>query len=612
MAIADKLRGLPNGPGCYLHRDGDGRVIYIGKAKNLRNRVRSYFQDGRGDDMRMRDLVVRIEDFDYIATDTESEALILETNLIKQHKPPFNVLLKDDKQYPHIKVTNEPFPRAIVVRRIARDGAAYFGPFLPASRARQAVDLVNRLFMLRTCQIEIDGRLDRPCLEYHIKRCLGPCVKGLCTKAEYDEAVADVKALLSGHGDSVAASLRERMAAAAEELRYEVAARYRDQIRTVERLAERQKIMQLADSDIDIFGCVREGPRLALMLFTMREGMVVGKREFYWEDIDEPFELGSFLGAALAQYYTGADYAPAEIHVAAEPVDREMLEEFLRQRRGARVRIRVPKRGDARRLLELVTKNARLKFEQRFRLRHVDGAKVLADLQEALELSHLPRRIECFDISHLQGAETVASMVVCLDGQMCPSEYRKFRIRTVEGIDDFASMYEVVHRRYGRLLNDGGELPKLVMIDGGKGQLSAAARALRDLELEALPVVALAKREETLFLKGREDEPIRLEAGDAGLRLVQHIRDEAHRFAVTYHRKRRELRDFHSAIQEIPGVGPKKRDKLLRDFGSLQRVAEASVEELEPFVGRALAQRILEYLRRGDTSAYLAEPIEDL
>src|ERR1051325_7215762 len=462
MTIEEKLKILPSLPGCYLHKDARGKIIYIGKAKSLRNRVRSYFQSSRSHDAKTRELVSRIVDFDYIVTDTEAEALILESNLIKKHRPRYNVLLKDDKQYPHIKITSEPFPRAVLVRRIVRDGANYYGPYLPSSLAYQALELINKYFMLRTCQIEIDGKLDRPCLEYHIKRCLGPCVRGLCTKEEYGEAVSDVKALLAGKGDDLVASLEERMQRASEEMRYEQAAKYRDQIKTIGRLAEQQKMMLLSESDIDIFGFYREGPQLALTLFTMREGKIVGKREFFFEEIEEPFNPGLFLGQALSQYYAGSDYAPGEVHVPADFEDRELLERALREKRGHKVRTGAPERGNARGLVELVTQNARLKFDQRFRVRRPDGDKLVADLQDLLELPEAPRRIECFDISHIQGAETVASMVVAIDGEMRPAEYRKFKIKTVQGIDDFASMFEVVYRRYARVLSEKQPLPNLV------------------------------------------------------------------------------------------------------------------------------------------------------
>ena len=595
MTLSEKLATLPSEPGCYVYRDKTNRVIYVGKAKNLRNRVRTYFQGRRAADIKVTDLVARVADLELFVTDNEIEALALECNLIKKHKPVFNVLLRDDKQYPHIKITSEPAPRAIIARKILKDGARYFGPFLPTSLAHQTLDLINRNFQLRTCSMAIDGKAERPCLEYHIKRCLGPCVKQLCTIEHYDEAVRDVELLMQGRTTDLESSLRDRMERASTELRYEEAARYRDQLRTIERLNEQQKMMTISGEDIDIFGYHRESKLLALSLFTMRAGRIVGKREFYWEDIEDPFDPSVFFGQTLKQYYTGGDYAPGEAYVPVDFEDRELLEQYLTSQRGRRVHIFIPQRGQKRDLIDLVEKNARLNFEQRFRIQRPDTQKILQELQDVLELPSLPVRIESFDISNIQGAENVASMVVCEDGVMKKSDYRKFKVRSVEGeADDFKSMYEVVGRRYSRLLRETRELPNLVLIDGGKGQLAAAAAALHEIGLEALPAAAIAKREELLFVKGRE-EPIRLDHHSPVLHLVQMIRDETHRFAVTYHRKRREMRDFKSELTTIPGVGPKLKARLLRNFGSLRRVSQASAAELSPFVGERQAERIVEH-----------------
>jgi excinuclease ABC subunit C len=446
--------------------------------------------------------------------------------------------------------------------------------------------------------MEIDGRADRPCLEYHIKRCLGPCVKELCSLEQYDEAVRDVELLLQGKAAVLETDLKERMMSASDELRFEAAARYRDQLRTIEKLGQQQKMMNVSDEDVDTFGYFREGRQLALSLFTMREGKIVGKREFFWEDVSDPFDPGAFIGQALKQYYTVGDYAPGEVHVPVDFEDRELLEEYLSEKRGRRVHIIVPQKGVKRDLIDLVEKNARLNFDQRFRIQRPDAQRILQELQEALELPELPERIESFDISNIQGAENVASMVVCEHGEMKKSDYRKFKIRSVEGrADDFQSMYEVVGRRYSRLLREDRPLPNLVLIDGGKGQLAAAARALHELGLEALPTAAIAKREELLFVKGR-DEPVRLDHHSPVLHLIQMIRDETHRFAVTYHRKRRAMRDFQSELTSIPGVGEKLKQRLLRNFGSLKRVSEASFAELKPFVGARQAERILDHFGR--------------
>ena len=593
MTLAEKLANLPSQPGCYLYRDKQNKILYVGKAKNLRNRVRQYFKESP--DVRLHDLVSRIADVELFVTDNEIEALALESNLIKRHKPRFNVLLKDDKQYPHIKVTGEVAPRATIARKILKDGARYYGPYLPVGLAWQTLDLINKNFQLRTCTMQIDGKADRPCLEYHIRRCLGPCVKSLCSIEQYNEAVRDVDLLLQGKTVDLEAELKDRMMCASEELRFEAAAKYRDQLKTIDRLGQQQKMMTISGGDIDAFGYYREGSQLALSLFTMREGKVVGKREFYWEDLAEPFDPAAFIGEPLKQYYTSGDYAPGEIYVPVDFEDRELLEEFLASRRGRRVHITSPRRGVKRDLIDLVEKNARLNFDQRFRAQRPDMSKVLQELQEILELPEVPDRIESFDISNIQGAENVASMVVCEDGVMKKSDYRKFKVRSVEGrADDFQSMYEVVGRRYARLLREEKVLPKLVLIDGGKGQLAAAARALHELGLEALPTASIAKREELLFLKGR-DEPIRIDHHSPVLHLIQMVRDETHRFAVTYHRKRRVMRDLKSELTSIPGVGDKLKSRLLRNFGSLKRVSEATVAELSPFVGPRQAQRIVEH-----------------
>lgn len=622
LTLEEKLKNLPTSPGVYLHKDEGGKIIYVGKAKNLRNRVRSYFQSGRGHDLKTRELVRRIRDLEFIVTDTEVEALVLESNLIKQHKPRYNVLLKDDKQYPHLKLTiSEAFPRVMITRRIQRDGSLYFGPFLPASLARRTIDLINRTFQLRTCDIEIDGKLPRPCLEYHIKRCLGPCVKDLCKPDEYAEAVRDVRMFLEGKNKELADEYGERMQRASDDMRFEMAAKYRDLRKTVLAVSEQQKMAVTQDLDVDIFGFYREGSRLALQLFTMREGKIVGRREFFWEDLasddspDAPFDTSAFLSDVLTQYYS-TDYVPREVHVPADFEDRELLEKALTERKGRRVRILDPQRGQKREMIELVEKNAQIAFEQRFRVLKPDMERVLEELQEVLELPRFPARIESFDVSNISGAENVAAMVVCENGKMNRQEYRKFRIKSVEGSNDPASMREAVFRRYRRQLDEGNPLPDLVMIDGGKAQLGAAASAMRELDLEAIPMVGVVKPPRRhndvshLLMKGREHEPIYLDSHSPVLRLIQMIRDETHRTAVTYHRKRRELRDFTSELTAIPGVGEKRKNKLLRNLGSISKVAEASVEQLSPFVGRKAAEDIVEHFRRQRLAAGITDSPE--
>jgi excinuclease ABC subunit C len=614
VPLEEKLKEIPTSSGVYLHKDAAGKVIYVGKAKNLRSRVRSYFR-ARPFDRKTDALVGQISDFEFIVTDNEVEALILEATLVKQYKPRYNIKLQDDKSYPHLKLTiNEPFPKVVITRRVQKDGALYFGPFLPASLARRTIDLINRTFQLRTCDIEIDGKAPRPCLEYHIKRCLGPCVKGLCTPEQYQEAVRDVRLLLEGRNRELADALEVRMLEASDDLRYELAAKYRDLRKTVIRLSEQQKMATTSESDVDIFGYYREGQKLALQLFTMREGNIVGRREFFWEDLSEDaFDPADFLSEVLAQYYA-SDYVPREIYVPVDFNDRELLEKALSKRRGRRVRIEAPQRGEKRDMIDLVEKNAKLAFEQRFRVLKPDMKRVLEELQETLELPHFPARIESFDISHIQGAENVAGMVVCDNGKMNRAEYRKFRIRSVEGANDVASMREVVTRRYRRLLDEGKPLPDLIMIDGGKGQLNGAAEAMSELGLEAIPMVGIVKPPQRhndvayLLMKGREDEPIYLDSHSLILRLLQMIRDETHRFAVTYHRKRRELRDFTSELTAIPGVGDKRKGRLLRHFGSIQRISRAGVSELTPFVGRKTAEEIAEHFER---QRLLAQPAEN-
>lgn len=604
MTLAEKLKEIPRSAGVYLYKDAAGKTIYIGKAKNLRSRVRSYFQ-ARPFDRKTDALVSNIADVEFIVTDNEVEALILEATLAKKHKPRYNVNLKDDKSYPHLKLTvNEPFPKVVITRRIQRDGALYFGPFLPASMARKTIDLINRTFQLRTCDIEIDGKAPRPCLEYHIKRCLGPCVKGLCTKEQYQEAVRDVRLLLEGRNHELADTLAARMGQASDELRYEMAAKYRDLRKTVIKLSEQQKMATSPERDVDIFGYYREDQRLALQLFTMREGHIVGRREFFWEDLSpDEFDPAEFLSEVLAQYYSN-DYVPREIHVPVDFADRVLLEQALTKTRGRRVKVIYSQRGEKRDLIDLAEKNAKLAFEQRFRILKPDMKLVLEELQETLELPRFPARIESFDISHIQGAENVAGMVVCENGKMNRSEYRKFRIRTVEGANDVASMKETVFRRYRRVLDEGKPLPDLIMIDGGKAQLNAASEAMRELNLDALPMVGIVKPPRRhnevayLLMKGREHEPVYLDSHSLILRLLQMIRDETHRFAVTYHRKRRELRDFTSELTAIPGVGEKRKGRLLRHFGSIQRVAKANPSELAPFVGQKTAQEISEHFAR--------------
>ena len=591
--VEAKLKQIPQGPGVYLYRDAGGQTIYVGKAKSLRNRVRTYFQDSRDLDERKDQMMDAIEDLEFIMTDTEGEALALENNLIKQHKPKYNILLRDDKTYPFIKLTaNEPFPRAIITRRVRKDGALYFGPFFPAGLARKTLKLIERYFLIRNCNITIDGKRPRPCLQYYIHRCLGPCVDGLTSFAQYQEAVKDVKLLLEGRNSDLIKRLEAKMEEAAAGEQYEMAAHYRDAIETMETLAERQKMAVMGYDDIDIFGYHQEENMVAVSIFHMRGGRVVDKREVFWED-QGSFDPGEFFGSVLKQYYVDAPFIPVEVHVPADFEDRALLEEWLSGRRGRKVEIRTPQRGGKREMMELVNRNARLSFLQRFRAAAPSPAAISKEVEEALDLEKPPRRIECFDISNLQGSDVVASMVVWEDGRMKKSDYRRFIIRSLSGLpDDFQSMREVVTRRYKRVQEEGLGMPDLILIDGGIGQLHAAQSALDELNIVDQTLASIAKREEIIYVAGREDEPIVLERRSPVLRLIQQIRDESHRFAINFHRERRGRRTITSELAEIQGVGLKTTQKLLTHFGSVAKIREATVEDLQGVVTKPQAEAV--------------------
>ena len=605
MDLYQKIRTIPTNPGVYLYKNAEGEVIYVGKAKNLRARVRSYFGEGAAENAKTGSLLREAVDIEYIVVGNEREALALENNLIKQNQPRYNVLLRDDKTYPYIKLTPEKFPRVYVTRKMNKDGASYFGPYLPSSLAYRVLDLIHRSFQLPSCSIDMTRDHPRPCLQYHIKRCLGPCVKGLVTPERYGEAVKDARLLLEGRGGELTASLRERMDVAASETRFEAAARYRDQIVTIEQLGEKQRMDRAHGDDTDLMGYHYENHLLAVNLFHMREGRVLGRREYFWEDLPEMedaegFQVGEFFSALLKQRYLDAHYIPRQIAVPVDFDDREALEDILSERRGHRVHIEVPLRGEKRALIDFAGSNARQSYDQRFRVMKPKLEAMRENLQETFLLAEPPRRIECFDISHIQGTETVASMVVWEDGKMKKSDYRKFQIKTVEGIDDFKSMYEVVTRRYRRLQDEKKPLPSLVMIDGGIGQLRAAARALEELGLAAQPVASIAKREELLYLYGHEDEAIRLDRHSPVLLLIQQIRDEAHRFAITFHRKRRQMRDRSTELREVPGIGETTTRRLLQHFGSLRAVQQADLAALGSVVTSKQAQAILDFFHKDD------------
>ena len=588
-----KLNRIPPGPGVYLYKDKTNQAVYVGKAKSLRNRVRTYFQLSRDLDQRMDQMMDAIEDVEFIMTDTEGEALALENNLIKQYKPKYNILLRDDKTYPYIKLTvNEPFPRAVITRRVRKDGALYFGPFFPAGLARKSLKLIERYFLIRNCNIQIDGKRPRPCLQYYIHRCVGPCVEGNTTYEQYQEAVKDVKLFLEGRNDDLIKRLRVKMEQASTNEEFELAAHYRDAVDTMEALAERQKMAVLGYDDIDIFGYHQDENMVSVSIFHMRGGRVVDKKELFWEDQDN-FDAGEFFQSVLKQYYVEAPFIPIEIHVPIDFEDRVLLEEWLSTRRGRKVEIRTPQRGAKREMMDLVNRNARLSFLQRFRAAMPSPATISKEVEEVLDLEKPPRRIECFDISNLQGSDVVASMVVWEDGHMKKSDYRRFIIRSLSGLpDDFQSMREVVTRRYKRIQDEALSMPDLVLIDGGLGQLHAAQSALDSLNIVDQSLASIAKKEEIIYIAGREDEPVILERRSPVLRLIQQIRDESHRFAINFHRQRRGRRMLSSELCEIEGIGLKTTQRLLTHFGSLAKIKEATVEDLQSVVKRPQAEAV--------------------
>ncbi len=655
MDLLQKIRTIPTEPGVYLYKNAEGEVIYVGKAKNLRSRVSSYFHEGRWEDAKTGTLVREAVDVEYIVVANNKEALALENNLIKQRKPRFNILLRDDKTYPYVKLTlGERWPRVYVTRRLRKDGSEYYGPYFPANLAYRIVDLIHRNFLIPSCKVDLTRFHARPCLQYYIKRCLGPCVQDLTTPEIYQEAVHDVKMFLEGRPTDLARSLRSRMEQAAASEQYERAARYRDLISTVEQLQERQRIAAAEGDDADVFGYHYENGMLAVNLFHMRGGKMVDRREFFWEDLPEfavaesgdaasvsqsegflqpvasidatekyidpsarkqrgpqddrvlgsVFHPGEFFSALLKQVYIGQPYVPRNLYVPVAFEDCPELEELLSEQetgksaRPIRVHIVVPQRGDKRSLIDLAGNNAKQSYDQRFRVLKPNARKIQEELQEVVGLPELPKRIECFDISHIQGAETVASMVVWEDGQMKKADYRKFIIRTVQGVDDFASMREVVTRRYKRVQEEEKPMPSLVLIDGGLGQLHAAAEALESIQIINEPLAAIAKREEILYVYGQEKEPVALDHHSPVLHLIQMIRDEAHRFAVTFHRKRRQMRDRATELLEIPGVGTSTTRRLLEHFGSVQAVKQADAAALSAVVTRVQAEAIRNHFQK--------------
>jgi excinuclease ABC subunit C len=649
MDLRDKIRTLPAKPGVYLYHNAEGEVIYVGKAKDLRARVRSYFLESAQADAKTGSLMREAVDLEYILVASEQEALALENNLIKERQPRFNVLLRDDKTYPYVKLTlADRFPKVFVTRRVRKDGSAYFGPYFPGSLAYRIVELVHRAFLLPSCKVDLSRYHPRPCLQYHIHRCLGPCVEALTTPQLYSEAVRDAQLLLSGHAEELAHSLQQRMQAAAAAERFELAARYRDMLSTVDQLQTKQRVATTSDDDADVFGFHYEDGRLAVNLFHMRSGRIVDRNAFFWEDlpefpeveerteagaednsrtdaatvrpttkttgdtaplatpngaapsIAEGFHPGAFFSALLKQRYIDQQYIPRSIYVPVDFPDRAALTALLGERCGHKVELTVPLRGEKRALVDLAGQNAKQSYDQRFRVLQPNARAIQAALQDALDLPDLPQRIECFDISHIQGAETVASLVVWEKGAMRKTDYRKFQVKTVSGVDDFASMREVLLRRYKRLQEEKRPMPSLVLIDGGVGQLHAAASALEALGLTSQPLASIAKREEVLYVYGQEETPVVLDRRSPVLHLVQRIRDESHRFAITYHRKRREMRDRDSELLHVPGVGARTRIRLIEHFGSLHAVQTASLEALTAVVPAKVASAILAHFHPSD------------
>jgi len=614
--VRTQVETFPHKPGIYLMRDVAGTVIYVGKAVDLRNRVRSYFHPSAWEYSKVRALVAEVADLDFIVTDSELEALILEANLIKEHRPRYNVRLKDDKHYPYIKVTwADPFPKVLITRRMEQDGGRYFGPFTSTPAVYQTLDLLRKSFPYLTCDREITGRDARPCLYYDIKLCLGPCI-GAATQEEYRAMVRGLVRFLEGHGEEVIADMEKRMRAAADALDFEQAATLRDQLQAVQHIVERQKVVSSAGADQDVIAFAREEGDACVQVFFIRGGKLLGREYFVLEGAQDE-DGQEVIAAFLKQFYEEAAYVPPEVLLPQQIEEALIIEQWLKQKRGAKVVLHVPQRGQKRELVALAAENATETLSALRAQWQADAHKheqALAELQQALGLSQSPARIECYDISTTQGTEIVGSMVVFVQGVPRKSEYRHFIVRSVQGQDDYASMQEVLQRRFRRWqmatsdLSPGGgtkgdikgwaKLPGLLIVDGGRGQLGVAVEVLQEFDLlERVPVVGLAKQREEIFLPGRV-EPVLLPPRSQGLFLVQAVRDEAHRFAITHHRARRQRMGVASQLDSIPGVGPARRKALLKAFGSLDAIRAATVQQLAavPGIPRTVAVAIKEHL----------------
>lgn len=594
-----RIKELPDRPGVYLHKNVGGEVIYVGKARNLKNRVNSYLVGKGTRDPKTFSLVSEIDSIDFVTTNNELEAILLENNLIKAHQPRYNILLRDDKTYPYLKVTlSEDFPRVVFTRRLDRKkGDLFYGPFF-AGTARRLLKLVADQFKLRSCDLDItDGKsaLTRPCLYYDMHQCLGPCVVGLTSRDEYREMVDDVVLFLGGKSKELHERLRERMYSAAESENYEVATYYRDLIRTVERVQSEQQVASAEDEDADVWGLYEDGNDIAIQLFVLRDGNLVDRRELFWEKVDD-YQPGYFLGEVLQRYYQDNLFIPREILIPFDVDDEPLLSEWLTQQAGRKVGLRVPQRGKGVDRLELANRNARLSHESRFRKSQQDRLQIAASrLGEILGHRSNIERIESFDISNIQGSDSVAGMVVLDRGKFDKKQYRIFNIKTVVGADDFRSMAEAVDRRYRRLLAEEKSMPDMILIDGGRGQLNAALTALNRLGIEGITIAGLAKREEEIYVPDRE-EPIRLERRDPALQILQMVRDETHRFAVSSHRRRRSKRVLHSELDDLPGIGDKRRRVLIERFGSVSGVKQASAQDLINVLGKKVGQILYDEL----------------
>jgi len=594
-----RLKELPDRPGVYMHKNAEGEVIYVGKARNLRNRVGSYLVGRGARDTKTMSLINEIETIDFVTTNNELEAILLENNLIKTNQPRYNILLRDDKSYPYIKVTmSEDYPRVVFTRRLDRKkGDLFYGPFF-AGTARRLLKLVADQFKLRSCDLEIKigkNALPRPCLYYDMHQCLGPCVVGLTTPELYREMVDDVVLFLGGKTKELQDRLTRRMYAAAEGENYEMATYYRDLVRTVERVQAEQQVASAEDEDADVWGLYEEGGDVAVQLFVIRDGNVVDRRELFWEKVGD-YQPTYFLGEVLQRYYQDNLFIPREVLIPFEVEECDLLTAWLTEQAGHKVGLRVPQRGRGVDRLELANRNARLSHESRFRKSTQDRLQIAAQkLGQILGYDREMNRIESFDISNIQGTDSVAGMVVLDRGKFDKKQYRVFNIKTVEGADDFRSMAEAVDRRYRRLMDENKSLPDMILIDGGRGQLNAALAALNKLGIEEIPIAGLAKREEEIYVPDRE-EPIRLERRDPALQLLQMVRDETHRFSVSSHRRRRSKRFLHSALDDMPGIGEKRRRLLIERFGSVSGVKQASAQDLVNVLGRKVGQTLYDEL----------------